>query len=113
MTRMVVTEDVTATMNGAHLGPRWSAAYDEAIEKGNLARLEQLEEAQLLGEEDYGERWKQNVLKLAEDQGYEVEVLLTREVWRGTKTDAQDGEDWIERQLWQAAHDLTPLPEGW
>lgn len=109
-TAIVITEDVSATMAEAMSGPKFAADYDQAT--ASDAELERVEAAQAAGEADYAARWIQAAGRIAAERGYDAQILLTSEHHRGTRTVAVDG-DTVEREIWQAAHDATDLPEGW
>ncbi len=124
-TQITITEDVPETMRLAVIGPRWAGdrweraeaaadaagpdEWDDAVAVMTAIEVEQAE-----GERLYGEAWSANAIRIAAERGYDARIILTGEHTLGTRTDDDEGrEQSAEELIWQAAHDETPLPQGW
>jgi hypothetical protein len=111
---IVINEDPADTMRLALSGPRWSSrAYWEAESAGHEATMRQIETEQHAGELAYFEAWKADAIRIGRERGFDVKVVwgdyppgTTTNDWGGRRESA-------EELIWQAAHDATPLPEGW
>ena len=123
--QIVICEDPAETMSpslsGVAVGPRWSDAYEAAGEADDFNAMEAMELAQQAGEADYFERWSEAAKAEALKLGYQVRII-----WAGSGspesvneqtctplTPGSEDEETIEVIVWQAAHDVTALPEGW
>lgn len=110
---VVINEDPAETMRLALSGPLWSSAWRAADEADDVEMLNRLEAEQAAGQAAYFEAWKANAIRIGHERGFDVKV-----VWGayppGTTTDDRGGrQESAEELIWQAAHDATPLPEGW
>lgn len=111
---MVITEDVQHTMSMVNAGPMHAADVDDLDDDA----YEAAQAAQEAGEDDYYQRWAESATAEALKLGYTV-TLHRASVgsplsMEQTRTGADnEGENSIEAQVWQAAHDATPLPQGW
>lgn len=90
----------------------YGAAADGTDEEAELfARIVALDAAQADFEDQYGQAWLANARRIAAERGYpDATIRLSTEQWRDTATTGADG-TCIERAIWQAAHDATPVPE--
>ena len=121
---MIITEDPRLTMIAAGLGPKHTGPeYRQLIASYEAAPLESDEEAELLAriaaidaaqadfEHEYGQAWLANARRISAERGYpDATIRLSGDLWLDTATTGADG-TCIERAIWQAAHDATPVPE--